>query len=57
MSGTQGDLVKYAFSFQSKLTSLIFVLGLGESLPFFGSQFLLQSEEIELITAPPFGFS
>lgn len=49
MSGTQGDLVKYVFSFESKLTSLMF--GLGKSLPFLGSQFLLQSEEIGLIWA------
>lgn len=57
MSGTQGELVKYVFSFPSKLTSLIFDLGFGKSLSFLWSQFLLQSEEIGLITVPPFGFS
>ena len=51
MSGAQRDLVEYVFSFESKPTSLIFGLGLGKSLPFLGSQFLLQSEEIGLILA------
>lgn len=57
MNGTQGDLVEYVFSFQSKLTSLIFGVLLGKSPLFFRSRFLLQSEEIGLITAPFFGFS
>lgn len=54
MNGTQGDLAEYVFSFQGKLTSLIFGVGLARLLLYIGSQFLLQSEEIGLITAPFF---
>lgn len=54
MNGTQGDLAEYVFSFQSRPTSFIFGVGLGRLLLSIGAQFLPQSEEIGLITAPFF---